>query len=80
VEKTRFLEHVLMTPAVPVEAVMIDNDIMFTMRYAHSMRLTRFQQALRSAGIEHRLIKPRMRETNGKVERFIRRSTTNATT
>ena len=48
-----------MTLPYRVEAVMIDNDMMFTMRYAHSMRLTRFEQALRSAGIEHRLIKPR---------------------
>jgi hypothetical protein len=34
VEKTRFLEHVLMTLPYRVEAVMIDNDMMFTMRSA----------------------------------------------
>jgi transposase InsO family protein len=43
------------------------------MRYAfYSNRLTRFEQALKSAGIEHRLIRPRTPESNGKVERFIK--------
>jgi len=70
---TRFLEHVLAQLPYRVEAVMTDNDMMFTMRYAfHSNRLTRFQQALKSAGIEHRLIRPRRPESNGKVERFIK--------
>jgi transposase InsO family protein len=70
---TRFLEHVLAQLPYRVEAVMTDNDMMFTMRYAfHSNRLTRFQQALKSAGIEHRLIRPRSPESNGKVERFIK--------
>jgi transposase InsO family protein len=70
---TRFLEHVLAQLPYRVEAVMTDNDMMFTMRYAfHSHRLTRFEQALKSAGIEHRLIRPRSPESNGKVERFIK--------
>jgi len=70
---TRFLEHVLTQLPYRVEAVMTDNDLMFTMRYAfYSNRLTRFEQALRSAGIEHRLIRPRTPATNGKVERFIK--------
>ena len=70
---TRFLEHVLAELPYPVEAVMTDNDMMFTMRYAfHSTRLTRFEQALKSAGIEHRLLRPRRPECNGKVERFIK--------
>ena len=70
---TRFLEHVLAQLPYRVEAVMTDNDMMFTMRYAfHSDRLTRFEQALQSAGIEHRLIRPRSPESNGKVERFIK--------
>jgi transposase InsO family protein len=70
---TRFLEHVLAHLPYRVEAVMTDNDMMFTMRYAfHSNRLTRFEQALKSAGIEHRLIRPRSPESNGKVERFIK--------
>jgi transposase InsO family protein len=70
---TRFLEHVLTVLPYAVEAVMTDNDMMFTMRYAfHSNRLTRFEQALKSAGIEHRLLRPRSPECNGKVERFIK--------
>jgi transposase InsO family protein len=70
---TRFLEHVLTQLPYRVEAVMTDNDLVFTMRYAyHATRLTRFEQALRSAGIEHRLIKPYRPESNGKVERFIK--------
>jgi transposase InsO family protein len=70
---TRFLEYVLGQLPYRVEAVMTDNDMMFTMRYAyHSSRLTRFEQALKSAGIAHRLIRPRRPESNGKVERFIK--------
>lgn len=70
---TRFLEHVLTELPYPVDAVMTDNDMMFTMRYAlHADRLTRFEQALRSAGIEHRLIRPHSPASNGKVERFIK--------
>lgn len=70
---TRFLEHVLTQLPYRVDAVMTDNDMMFTMRYAfHANRLTRFEQALKSAGIEHRLIRPRHPESNGKVERFIK--------
>ena len=70
---TRFLEQVLAQLPYRVEAVMTDNDMMFTRRYAfHSNRLTRFEQALKSAGIEHRLIRPRSPESNAKVERFIK--------
>jgi transposase InsO family protein len=73
VAATRFLEQVLTHLPYRVEAVMTDNDMMFTMRYAfHSDRLTRFEQALKSAGIEHRLIRPRSPQSNGKVERFIK--------
>ena len=73
VAATRFLEHVLAQLPYRVEAVMTDNDLMFTMRYAYySTRLTRFQQALKSAGIEHRLIRPHTPASNGKVERFIK--------
>lgn len=43
------------------------------MRYAfHSRRLTRFEQALKSAGIGHWLIMPRRPAVNGKVEQFIK--------
>jgi len=73
VAATRFLEFVLTQLPYRVDAVMTDNDMMFTMRYAYySSRLTRFEQALKSAGIEHRLIRPRSPESNGKVERFIK--------
>ena len=73
VAATRFLELVLAQLPYRVDAVMTDNDMMFTMRYAYySTRLTRFEQALKSAGIEHRLIRPRSPESNGKVERFIK--------
>jgi transposase InsO family protein len=73
VAATAFLEHVLAQLPYRVEAVMTDNDLLFTMRYAfHANRLTRFQQALHSAGIEHRLIRPRSPASNGKVERFIK--------
>jgi transposase InsO family protein len=70
---TRFLEAVLAQVPYRVEAVMTDNDLVFTMRFAyHAQRLTWFQQALKSAGIEHRLIRPRSPASNGKVERFIK--------
>jgi transposase InsO family protein len=73
VAATRFLEFVLTQLPYRVDAVMTDNDMMFTMRYAYySTRLTRFEQALKSAGITHRLIRPRSPESNGKVERFIK--------
>jgi transposase InsO family protein len=70
---TAFLEHVLTQLPYPVEAVMTDNDLLFTMRYAYyAQRVTRFQQALRSAGIRHQLIRPRSPASNGKVERLIK--------
>lgn len=73
VTATAFLEHVLAQLPYRVEAVMTDNDLLFTMRFAfYRTRLTRFQQALRSAGVAHRLIQPRSPASNGKVERFIK--------
>jgi len=73
VAATAFLEHVLTQLPYRVEAVMTDNDLLFTMRYAfHAERLTRFQQALQSAGIAHRLIRPHTPASNGKVERLIK--------
>ena len=57
----------------PIAAVMTDNDLVFTMRYAYySRRRTRFQQACRSLGIRHQLVRPHSPESNGKVERFIK--------
>jgi transposase InsO family protein len=70
---TDFLEHVLAKLPYRVEAVMTDNDLVFTMRFAfHRDRQTRFQQACRSLGIQHRLIQPHTPASNGKVERFIK--------
>jgi len=70
---THFLEHVLATLPYPVEAVLTDNAMAFTMRYArHADRLTRFQEACRSLGVKHLLIRPRQPQSNGKVERFFR--------
>jgi transposase InsO family protein len=70
---TAFLEAVLAALPYRVEAVMTDNDLLFTMRFAYYRdRLTRFQQALKSAGIAHRLIRPHSPASNGKVERFIK--------
>jgi len=70
---TTFLERVLATLPYPIEAVMTDNDLVFTMRFAYySQRRTRFEQACRSLGIHHRLLRPGAPESNGKVERFIK--------
>ena len=70
---TTFLERVLATLPYPIEAIMTDNDLVFTMRCAYySHRRTRFEQACRRLGIQHRLLRPRAPESNGKVERFIK--------
>jgi len=72
-DATAFLEHVVQQFPYRVEAVMTDNDFIFTMRYAfHSQRQTRFEQACRSLGIAHRRLRPYCPESNGKVERFFR--------
>ena len=73
VAATEFLELVVQTLPYRIEAVMTDNALAFSMRLAfHSGRRTRFQQACRSLGIEHRLLRPHAPECNGKVERFFR--------
>jgi transposase InsO family protein len=70
---TTFLEDVLTRLPYPVEAVLTDNDLVFTMRFAYySQRKTYFEQACQSLGIQHRLLRPHHPESNGKVERFIK--------
>ena len=68
-----FLDHVVHRLPYRVEAVLTDNAMAFTMRYArHADRLTRFQQACLSLGIRHYVLKPYAPQSNGKVERFFR--------
>jgi len=70
---TTFLETVVAVLPYRVEAVLTDNAFAFTMRYAHHAdRLTRFEQACRSLGIIHHLLRPHRPQSNGKVERFFR--------
>jgi transposase InsO family protein len=70
---TGFLEQVVAQLPYPIEAVLTDNALAFTMRYAlHCDRRTRFEQACRSLGIVHHLLRPRRPQSNGKVERFFR--------
>lgn len=70
---TGFLEQVVHRLPYRVEAVLTDNALAFTMKRAwHSDRLTRFEQACRSLGITHHLLRPRRPQSNGKVERFFR--------
>lgn len=72
-EAASFLEEVLQLLPYPVEAVMTDNDLIFTMRFSpHAQRKTYFQDACRSLGIRHWLTTPHRPQTNGKVERFFR--------
>jgi len=73
VTATAFLERVLARLPYPVQAIMTDNAWAFTMqKTAHPGRLSRFEQALVSYGISHRLLRPYAPECNGKVERFFR--------
>lgn len=70
---TTFLELLVDVLPYPIEAVMTDNDLVFTMRFAYyRQRRTRFEEACRSLGICHRRLRPHAPESNGKVERFIK--------
>lgn len=70
---TTFLERLVALLPYPIEAVMTDNDLVFTMRFAYyRQRRTRFEEACRSLGIRHRRLRPHAPESNGKVERFIK--------
>lgn len=70
---TAFLERVLSELTYPIQAVMTDNAWAFTMlKTAHPGRRSRFEQALQSHRIDHRLLRPYAPECNGKVERFFR--------
>jgi transposase InsO family protein len=70
---TTFLEQVLRQLPYRVEAVLTDNAMAFTMKHAwHCDRVTRFEQACRSWGIVHHLLRPHRPQSNGKVERFFR--------
>jgi transposase InsO family protein len=73
VTATAFLERVIATVPYRIEAVMTDNAMAFTMRFAHHAHCTtRFEQACRSLAIRHYLLRPRRPQSNGKVERFFR--------
>lgn len=70
---TDFLRQALAFYPYPVEAILTDNALTFTMRYAlHPDRRTRFEKACLAQGIQHRLLRPYRPESNGKVERFFR--------
>ena len=70
---TDFLLRALRYYRYPVQAVLTDNALCFTMRHAyHPERTTLFAKTCDQLGIRHRLLRPRHPETNGKVERFFR--------
>lgn len=70
---TDFLLRALRYYHYPVQAVLTDNALCFTMRHAyHPERTTLFAKTCGELGIRHHLLRPRHPETNGKVERFFR--------
>jgi transposase InsO family protein len=70
---TDFLLRALHYFRYPVQAVLTDNAMCFTMRHAHhAERITLFAKTCDQLGIRHYLLRPYHPETNGKVERFFR--------
>jgi len=70
---TDFLLRALRYYRYPVQAVLTDNALCFTMRHAyHAERTTLFAKTCDELGIRHRLLRPRHPQTKGKVERFFR--------
>lgn len=70
---TDFLLSALQYYRYPVQAVLTDNALCFTMRHAyHAERVPLFAKTCAALGIRHALIRPYRPQTNGKVERFFR--------
>lgn len=69
-----FLEHMLKAFKFPVKCVQTDNGAEFTKRLCPGkVTPTMFENALKSHGIEHKLIRPYTPRHNGKVERSHRK-------
>lgn len=70
---TDFLLAALRYYRYPVQAILTDNALCFTMRHAyHAERTPLFAKTCTDLGIRHALIRPHRPQTNGKVERFFR--------
>ncbi len=70
---TDFLLAALRYYRYPVQAVLTDNALCFTMRHAyHAERVPLFARTCTELGIRPALIRPYRPQTNGKVERFFR--------
>lgn len=73
VSATRFLEEVAKRFSYPIQAVLTDNGLEFSMNYAFNKKgTTKFTKLCKNMGISHKTTKPYRPETNGKVERFHR--------
>jgi transposase InsO family protein len=70
---TDFLLRALRYYRYPIQAVLTDNALCFTMNYTvYPDRKTLFAKTCDELGIRHHLLRPRHPQTNGKVERFFR--------
>ena len=72
---TEFLKIVQKKLKYKIECVQTDNGFEFTNRLnsQETNKKTKFEESLREAGIEHKLIKPKTPRHNGKVERSHRK-------